>query len=206
MHHDRMDDRNRGLGPVIQRIIRRTASELQIRRDPVRYFRRRGFQIGSRCRLIGATYGMLGTEPTLVTIGDHVTVSVGVLFITHDGGVWVMRDEVGPVDVFGPIKVGDGAFVGARAVLLPGITIGSRSIVGAGAVVARSVPDDVVVAGCPARVVSTTADYRDRLRPYFHQTANLPASAKHEYLRTVDPLALMHRATLPLRGPDPPQG
>jgi maltose O-acetyltransferase len=52
-----------------------------------------------------------------------------------------------------PVVIGDGTWVGARAIVLPGVTIGRRVAVGAGAVVTRDVPDDVLVAGNPARVV-----------------------------------------------------
>lgn len=122
-----------------------------MRRDPIGYFRGLGFQIGDGCRLIAPTHGMLGTEPALVRIGNDVTISTEVLFVTHDGAVWPLRPDVGPVDVYGRIEIADGAFVGARAILLPGIRIGRRAVVGAGAVVSRSVPDNVVVAGAPAR-------------------------------------------------------
>jgi len=145
---------------------------------------------------------MLGTEPSLVTIGNHVTISVDVLFITHDGGVWVLRDRLGPVDVFGPITIGDNAFIGARSVLLPGVTIGRGSLVGAGAIVTRSVPEDVVVAGSPARCVTTTAEYEERLERYFHQTADLPYLAKQAYLRKVERSSLVQRDPLPAPGQD----
>jgi acetyltransferase-like isoleucine patch superfamily enzyme len=49
--------------------------------------------------------------------------------------------------------VGEGASIGAGAVILPGISIGEKSMIGAGAVVTRSVPDKSIVVGNPARVV-----------------------------------------------------
>lgn len=52
-----------------------------------------------------------------------------------------------------PVTIGDGTWVGARAIVLPGVSIGRRVVVGAGAVVTRDVPDEVLVAGNPARVV-----------------------------------------------------
>src|SRR4051812_25639329 len=51
------------------------------------------------------------------------------------------------------ITVGDDAFIGARALILPGITIGARSVVGAGSVVTRNVPENVVSAGNPCKVL-----------------------------------------------------
>ena len=55
------------------------------------------------------------------------------------------------------IFIGDDSFIGARALILPGIKVGARSIVGAGSVVARDVPDDSVAAGNPCRVIGPRA-------------------------------------------------
>src|SRR5690348_4905289 len=54
-----------------------------------------------------------------------------------------------------PIRIGNDVWIGGGAVVLPGVTIGTRSVVGAGAVVVRNVPPDTVVVGNPARVVRT---------------------------------------------------
>jgi acetyltransferase-like isoleucine patch superfamily enzyme len=56
---------------------------------------------------------------------------------------------------FAPVKIGDDVWIGARAVILPGVTIGSRCVVAAGAVVKSDVPDGTIVAGVPARPVGT---------------------------------------------------
>jgi maltose O-acetyltransferase len=52
-----------------------------------------------------------------------------------------------------PIFIGDNVWIGARSIVLPGVTIGSDSAVGAGSVVTRNVPDRTLVAGVPARVI-----------------------------------------------------
>ena len=52
-----------------------------------------------------------------------------------------------------PVQIGDDAWIGSNAVIFPGITIGERSIVGAGAVVREDVPPDTIVAGVPAKVI-----------------------------------------------------
>jgi acetyltransferase-like isoleucine patch superfamily enzyme len=54
-----------------------------------------------------------------------------------------------------PVRIGDGCWIGARAMILPGVTLGKRVLVAAGAVVTRDVPDDCLVAGNPAKVVRT---------------------------------------------------
>lgn len=52
-----------------------------------------------------------------------------------------------------PIVIGEDAFLGARVLILPGVTVGARSVIGAGAVVTKDVPADVVAAGNPCRVL-----------------------------------------------------
>jgi acetyltransferase-like isoleucine patch superfamily enzyme len=122
-------------------------------------FRREGADIGQGCRLLVTT---LGSEPYLVSIGDETLVSGGVSFLTHDAGTWVFRREHPESGRFGRIAIGSRVFIGANAIILPGVTIGDRSIVGAGAVVTKDVSPGTVVAGVPARVVSTVEAYEKR--------------------------------------------
>lgn len=63
-----------------------------------------------------------------------------------------------------PIEIGADVWVGGAAVICPGVTIGSRSVIGAGSVVTRDVPDDVFAAGNPCRVIRPI-EPRDRDRP-----------------------------------------
>jgi acetyltransferase-like isoleucine patch superfamily enzyme len=141
-------------------------------------FRRMGADIGSGCRLLVNT---LGSEPYLITIGDETLVSGGVVFLTHDAGTWVFRREHPEAARFGRITVGSRVFIGANAILLPGVTIGDHSIVGAGAVVTRDVEAGTVVAGVPARVVSTVESYKERtLRDYPRLDAADPDDGRND--------------------------
>ena len=70
--------------------------------------------------------------------------------------------------VVAKITVGEGAFVGARAFVMPGVTIGARAIVGACSVVTADVPEDVVAAGNPCRVLRASLGAGQRLAEAGH--------------------------------------
>ncbi len=85
-----------------------------------------------------------------VTIGDRVSIAQRVILVvsSHPNDSRV-RALVGVRDA--PIAIGDDAWIGAGAIVLPGVRIGAMGVVGAGAVVTRDVPPSTVVAGNPAR-------------------------------------------------------
>lgn len=134
-----------------------------MRRDPVAYVRSLGVAVGERCRFVDVGSLRFGSEPHLVTLGDHVELSSEVRILTHDGGVWVFRDEHPAIDHLRPVVIESNVFVGARATILPGVTIARDSVVAAGSVVTKDVPRGSVVGGNPARIIRTTEDYRERV-------------------------------------------
>jgi acetyltransferase-like isoleucine patch superfamily enzyme len=97
----------------------------------------------------------LMTDPELVWIGDNVVLS-GCTLIGHDASNRVMTIESGRVlEAGGPIIIREHVFVGFGAIVLPGVTIGPRAIVAAGAIVSKDVPPGSVVGGNPARVIGS---------------------------------------------------
>lgn len=87
-----------------------------------------------------------------ITIGEDVLIGPGVRFYTPNHPLDPADRRAGYERV-APITVGDNVWIGGSAIVLPGVTIGADSIVGAGSVVTRDVPPGVVVAGNPARVI-----------------------------------------------------
>ena len=92
-----------------------------------------------------------------IRIGNHCLLASGVQLSDYDGHpVDADRRRAGdptPAENIRPIVIGNDVWIGSNAIILKGVAIGDRAIIGAGAVVTRDVPPDVVVAGNPARVV-----------------------------------------------------
>ena len=134
----------------------------------ITFYRRKGVKIGAHCRLFSPP---LSAEPYLIEIGDNVTVAVGVKFITHDNSISKIFSD--KTDVFGKIIIGENVFVGAYSLILPGVSIGSNSIIGAGSVVTKSFGDNLIIAGNPARVISTVDSYKEKVISLSQNMRNL---------------------------------
>ena len=89
-----------------------------------------------------------------VTIGKNCVLT-GCSLIAHDAST---KKYIDGAVIASPIVIKDGAFIGFNSVVLRGVTIGENAIVGAGAIVTKDVPDNMVVAGNPAKVVCTVEE------------------------------------------------
>jgi maltose O-acetyltransferase len=109
--------------------------------------------IGSRCAI---NHGVFILGRTGITIEDDVVLSARCMLL--DGGLQTAGFESTETRGYeeAPIKIEQGAWIGAGAIVLPGVTIGARSVVGAGSVVTKDVEECQVVAGNPARVIGST--------------------------------------------------
>ena len=111
-----------------------------------------------------------------ITIGDEVTLAHDVRVIAHDAATKRLMGYT----AIRPVKIGDRTYIGAGAIVLPGVSIGSDCVIGAGAIVNRDVPDRSVAVGNPARVVASTEELRERHERLMVQTARIdvpPADA-----------------------------
>jgi maltose O-acetyltransferase len=87
-----------------------------------------------------------------VEIGDHAMLGPGIQIYTAAHPLDAESRNQG-WEITKPVTIGNSVWIGGSAILLPGVMIGERSVIGAGAVVTKDVPPDVVVAGNPARII-----------------------------------------------------
>ena len=110
------------------------------------FHRLRGVRIG-RAVEIGYFCIIGNVHPAMVTIEDGAVIAARATLLEHDNAHYYTR---GAKVRFGEVRIGRKAFVGIGAVVLPGIEIGERAIVGANSVVRRNVAPGAIVAGVPA--------------------------------------------------------
>jgi acetyltransferase-like isoleucine patch superfamily enzyme len=167
---------------MIRRALMLLTKTVRLHRDPVQYFRGQGVEIGVGVEIFGASLTTFGSEPYLVSIGDHVTISHNVDFITHDGGLRVARVRYPGAFLYGRIRIGEHCFLGAHSVFLPGAKVGAGSVIGSGAIVAGEIPPGVVAIGVPAKPVKSVDAYIQAHRESWIDTGGLNASEKRQLL------------------------
>ena len=116
-------------------------------------YRAMGISIG-RGVFVGLDTWLDDQFPELITIEDDVVISFRVTVVVHDDARRMDAILPGQADgTVAPVVLKRGCYLGAGCILLPGVTVGERAVVGAGAVVTRDVPPGKVVVGEPAKVV-----------------------------------------------------
>lgn len=155
------------------------ASRVKGRIDRMRLERRwhrlraMGMRIGSGTWLPASTW-IDTAHCFLISIGDDCGFGEEVLILAHDA----QMDEFLDAARIGRVVIHDSCHIGARAVILPGVEIGPRTVVTAGSVVMRTLPPDTVCAGNPARPIMALNEYLEKHRM---RSAELPRFPYTEY-------------------------
>ena len=141
--------------------LSRLSDHLQIRRNERRWQRLRemGMTIGRQVNLPASTW-IDTSHCHLISIGDFCGFGEGCLILAHDA----MCNEWLDATRLGRVTIHESCHFGARTVILPGVDIGPRVIVGAGSVVTKSIPPNSVAVGNPAKVVCRLDDLLDKQR------------------------------------------
>ena len=141
------------------------------------YARYKGVQLGEDCRILTTT---LGTEPWLIKIGNRVTVTSGVRFLTHDGATWLIRDDKGRRQLFRRIEVGNNVFIGINSIIMPGVKIEDNVIIASGSVVTKSIPKNTIVGGNPARVIGDYDVYKHKVLETFISNSEIDMTESYK--------------------------
>lgn len=152
---------------------------------PEGYARAIGVRVQGKLKIYGSSYHMFGSEPFLITLGDNVYISVGAQFVCHDGSTLPFRRLIPDLELADRISVGNNVFIGMGALIMMGVRIGNDCVVGARSVVTKDVPDGQIVAGVPARVVTTTAEFLTKAQVRSLHLGHLHGRAKAEAYKRI---------------------
>lgn len=152
---------------------------------PEVYIKKIGVNLKGKLFTYGIKSGMFGSEPWMITIGNNVHITGECQFITHDGSTLIMRNKVPDLEITAPIVIEDEVFIGFRSLILPGVTIGKGSIIGAGSVVNKSIPPNSVAVGNPCKVIKTTDELLEKLKPMSLKVGHLKGKEKDIALRKI---------------------
>lgn len=104
-----------------------------------------------------ANYGLTILDVGKVTIGDHVQFAPGVSIYTAGHPLHPISRNSG-YEYGIPITIGNNVWIGGNVIVLPGVTIGDNAVIGAGSVVTKDVPDNMIAAGNPCKVIRKITD------------------------------------------------
>jgi len=117
-----------------------------------------GMRVGQNCSIQpGVVFDY--SHCWLIQIGNNVTIAPGAYLLAHDAS---MKRSTGYTKI-GLVTIEDDVFIGARAIIMPGVTIGKGAIVAAGSVVTKPVDAGAVVGGNPARPIAAIEQYAGKM-------------------------------------------
>lgn len=145
----------------IKELIRKCWLETIDSKAFVEYLRKRGISIGENVRFRYPAHTLIDqNRPTLIEFGDNIDINDNFTLLTHDFGAYAIRGKYGEfINSSGKVKIGSNVVIGRDVTILKGVEIGDNTIIALGAVVTKSMPPNSVVAGIPARVISSLDEY-----------------------------------------------
>jgi len=99
-----------------------------------------------------ANHGLIITDGASVSFGDNVFIAPNCCFTTAEHAIDPEMRKAG-VEIAKPITIGNNVWIGANCTVLAGVEIGDNSVIGAGSVVTKSIPKNVVAVGVPCKIL-----------------------------------------------------
>lgn len=132
-------------------------------------------------------------DPThcfLIEIGNNVTFSIRVTILAHDAS----SKKLTGYTRIGKVKIGNNVFVGANTTILPNVVIGDNVIIGANSVVTKSVPENCVVVGNPARIISDVSEFKYKITEQMKKTSKFGKEYRYSSDLSLEKIEEMKKA------------
>lgn len=159
----------------------------------VKYLRSIGMKIGEDVTFYAPIKTSIDTtRPWMIEIGDHVKITEGVTILTHGYDWSVLKGVYGEVlGSCGKVKIKNNVFIGMHTTILKGVSIGENVIIGANSLVNKDIPDNVVAAGNPCKVIMSLEEYHEkRVKAQYSEAAELVRTYRQRYGKEPDTHAL----------------
>ena len=129
-----------------------------------KFLKKLGCRIGERVQVYVPQKTTIDvTRPWLIDIGNDVRITEGVRILTHGYDWSVLKGVYGEVlGSSGKVTIGNNVFIGMNSTILKGVSIGNNVIIGANSLVNKNIPDNVVVAGNPCRIIMSLEEYYEK--------------------------------------------
>ena len=149
----------------------------------IAYLRKHGCDIGEGCKFYSPRTTIVDNRTDFISIGKNTKIAAGAVILAHDYSTSVLVHTHNEILLAGGkyTTIGDNCFIGVNAVIMPGKHIGNNCIIGTGAVVTSDVPDNVVVAGNPAKVIMTIDEYYQKRKKSYLDDAR--RNVRHYFKR-----------------------
>ena len=134
---------------------------------------KQGVKVGGGTHIYDPQSTLIDAQrPYLMTIGENVQITHGVTILTHGYDWSVLKGVYGDViGSAGEVVIGNNVFIGMNGTILKNVHIGNNVIIGANSLVNKSFPDNVVIAGNPAKVICTLEEYYKKRLSIYEQEA-----------------------------------
>jgi maltose O-acetyltransferase len=175
------------LAYIRQKIISSIDSLQKRKRDNyIKVLKKNGLILGKNVRFAADVF-LDRSHCALIRIGNNVTFAPNVRLIAHDAS---MKQYLNFTRI-GLVQIHDDCFIGDSVIVLPGVTIGPRTIIGAGSIVTKDIPKNTVAVGNPARVICSLEEYLLKMKKSAQDSGVLGKEYWEENL-TKEKISQMH--------------